>query len=129
MKKMFTLVLTAILISGAAFAQYGPKDYGNNGNGNGNGRNTGWNDNKGDKYGKGAYYFSARDRDMEIADINREYDRKMQVVKNRFFMSRRQKEAQLCALDDQRKMEIKQVWAKFNDRKNKYGDYRPGRNW
>lgn len=131
MKKMFTLAFTAILLSGSVFAQYGSRDYDKDRD-NDNNRNGGWHDNKdgkNDKYGKGAYYFTARERDMEIAGINREYDRRIQAVKNRFFMNRRQKEYQIYTLDDQRRMEIKQVWAKFNDRRNKFGDYRPGRNW
>lgn len=121
MKKMFTLVLTAVLLTGSVFAQYGPgKDYSKDS------RNTGWHDN--DKKG-GFYFYTARERDMDIAKINREYDRKINAVKNKFMMNRFQKQRQISFLEDERRDEIRMVFAKFNDRRNKGDDRGYGKRW
>jgi hypothetical protein len=62
-----------------------------------------------------------RRRDMEIAKINREFDLKIQRVKNSFFMSRFEKQRQIRFLQDQRQREIRMVYAKFN-KKNRFDD-------
>jgi hypothetical protein len=114
MKKTITLLLSVALMSSAAFAQY------NNGQQRDN--NYGYNkpNDRDHGYDKGKFYFfTARERDMQIAQINREYGNKMQSVRNRFLMSRRQKERQLAILEQQRSDEIRMVWLKFNDRMNK----------
>jgi hypothetical protein len=130
MKKMFTLLFSLAMLT-SAFAQYDPKDD--------------WNRNKGDGYSKddkhrhdnhddrfnGGFYFSPRERDMQIEQINREYDYKIQSVKNKYFMSWYQKKRQIEFLKDQRDKEIRMVYARFNDRRNKYNDRdrRDRRNW
>ncbi len=117
MKKTFTLLVAVLLTSAAAFAQYGQgdrdRDYGYNGHSNNRG---------GGKF----YFFTAKERDMQIAQINREYAGKIQAVKNKFFMMRNVKEKQIRALKQQRDSEISAVWLKYNDKRNK-GDGRNGR--
>lgn len=120
MKKIFTLLATVTMFT-SAFAQYktGDRDFGNrektviinDGYKKDNGRS--------DNY----YSYSARERDMQIAMINREYDRKIQEVRSRYFMPRFRKEQQIRQLNDQRSYEIKKVYAKFNDRGNHYDDH------
>jgi hypothetical protein len=116
MKKIITLMFTTMLFT-ASFAQYNSgKDWdkGNNRdivrnddrNGNGYDRD----DNKNFDHRD---YYSKRERDMQIDRINREYDYKIQWVKNKFFMSRNQKERQICMLQDQRQAEIRRVMASF----------------
>lgn len=119
MKKIFTLLFSTALLS-TAFAQYGQKN------------GQGWdkdkdvyasNDNRGhghDKYG--SYYFTPRERDMQIAQINREYDYKIRSVKNQYFMSWHQKKRQISILENRRDNEISDVYAKFKDRRNQFGD-------
>jgi len=60
-----------------------------------------------------------RRRDMEIAKINREYDYKIQRVKNNFFMNRWEKQRQIRFLQEERQREIRMVYIKFSKR-NKY---------
>lgn len=120
MKKIFTL-LVSITLFASAFAQYkngGDKDFGK-------GRDAVYSDRyKKDNDRGGNYYsFSARERDMQIAQINREYDRKISDVKSRFFMPRFKKEQMIRHLNDQRSDEIKRVYFKFNSRDNHYDDH------
>jgi hypothetical protein len=116
MKKTITFLLSVALMS-SAFAQY------NNNQQRDRDNNYGYNkthdrDNGYDKGGK-FYFFTARERDMQIAQINREYAGKMQSVRSRFLMGRRQKERQLSILEQQRNEEVRLVWMKFNDRMNR----------
>jgi len=120
MKKIFTLSV-AVLMLASAFAQNrgGQKDYGFN-----KGKDVVINDGrfKKDDDRFNDYSFSIRQRDMQIAQINQEYDRKIQNVKKIFFMSRYKKDQMIFRLEDQRKDEIRMVYAKFNDR-NKHDDW------
>jgi len=122
MKKIFTLLFTSAMLT-SAFAQYDQKDD--------------WNkNNKDDVYARGdrhrhdnddrfngGYYFTAREKEMQIAQICRDYDYKIQAVKNKFFMSWYEKRRQIEFLKDQRDREIKCVNDKFYDRRNKFNDY------
>ena len=122
MKKIITLLVSVTMVA-AVFAQPGGRD-------NGYGNNNGYGD-----YGKGkdvvfvdgkfkdSYVFTPREKDMAIAQINREYDRKIQSVKNRFFMPRFKKEQIIFNLEQDRREEIKQVIMKFKSHKNRYGDF------
>ena len=129
MKKILTLLLAAAMFS-SAFAQYDPKDdWDKNNDGDvyakdGKHRHD-------DDRNKGGYYFTTRERDMQIEQINREYDYRIQSVKNKFFMSWYQKKRQIEFLKDQRDREINMVYARFNDRRNKYNNYghRDKRDW
>jgi hypothetical protein len=122
----------------SAFAQFGggrdqrDNGYGNNGNnGYGNydkGKDVVYNDGryKDNSFVKDFYVYTAREKDMDIAQINWSYDRKIQSVKNRFFMPRFKKEQMIFQLECQRKDEIKDVLAKFNSRKNRFDGFDHG---
>ncbi|MBL0131384.1 MAG: hypothetical protein IPP43_09905 [Chitinophagaceae bacterium] len=71
-------------------------------------------------------FSNERKRDMQIARINREYDYRIQSVRNNFFMSRWEKQRQISFLQEQRQREIRMLYAKFSNR-NRYDD-RYGRN-
>ena len=122
MKKIFTLLFSTALLSTAAFAQYGQRDkhddvivvYGNHYD-----KDFGRDDRK---FGRGAYIFTAKERDIAINQINREYSYKIQSIQNRFGMSRFQKRRMINNLEAERNEEIAMVWAKFNHKKNKFGD-------
>lgn len=132
MKKSITLLAIAPLITSATFAQNNRQrddNYGNNKN-----RDVVLNNNR-DKGGYGndsrAYYFTAREGDIQIAAINRDYYRKVESVRNKMFMGRAKKERIIYSLDQQRDAEIRYVVARFhgrsnrfNSRDNRYGDKR-----
>jgi hypothetical protein len=116
MKKAITLLLSVALVS-SAFAQYDNDQQ--RGRDNDYGYSKTHDRDYGHDRGGKFYYFTARERDMQIAQINREYSYKMQAVRNKFFMNRRHKERQLVILEQERSQEIRMVWFKFNDRMNR----------
>jgi hypothetical protein len=77
-------------------------------------------DNNDDHYGN-SRFSNERRMKMQIAQINREYDYKMQRVRNNYFMNRWEKQRLIRSLDDQRQREIRIVYAKFKN-KNGYSD-------
>ena len=115
MKKAITLLLSVALVS-SALAQYDNDQQ--RGRDNDYGYSKPHDRDYGHRGGK-FYYFTARERDIQIAQINREYGYKMQAVRNKFFMNRRHKERQLAMLEQERSQEIRLVWLKFNDRMNR----------
>jgi hypothetical protein len=122
MKTIFTLLFSMAMFS-TTFAQYGQ-----NGQRDRNKDNDVYvsNDNKDfGHHGKnyGGYTFTPRERDMQIAQINREYDYKMQSVKNKPFMGWYQKKRIINNLEAQRDEEIAQVIRKFRSPKNQFGEY------
>lgn len=114
MKKTTTLFAIAILLSAATFAQRNQS--------HDRGYDVVMNEHDhGDRsFDRGTYYFSPRERDMEISAINREYFNKIQSVKGRIFMSHGKKEQIIRMLEMQRSKEVRSVLNKFNDRKNRY---------
>jgi hypothetical protein len=123
MKKIFTLLVSVTMFA-SAFAQYKTGDMKDSRYNKGNDvayNNGGFK--KDDKRDAGFYAFSTRERDMQIAQINREYDHKIAEVKSRFFISRYKKDQMICQLNDQRNDEIKRVYAKFSDHDNHYNDH------
>ncbi|MEP7238365.1 MAG: hypothetical protein ABI685_10885 [Ferruginibacter sp.] len=124
MKKIFTLLFTTAMLS-TAFAQYGQKDQRDRGKENDvyvSNDNRGFD--KNDKgYGYGGYVFTAKEKNMQIEQISREYAYKIQSVKNKPFMSWFQKKRTINNLEAQRDAEIRQVNDKFYSPKNKFGDY------
>jgi hypothetical protein len=68
-----------------------------------------------DRFGNNKFS-NERKRNMEIAKINREYDYRIQRVKNSYFMSRWEKQRKISFLQEQRQQEIRMVYAKFNKR-------------
>lgn len=130
MKTIFTLLFTMAMFS-TTFAQYGQ-----NGQRDRNKDNDVYasNDNRGYDYHSknyGGYIFTPREKDMQITQINREYDYKMQSVKNKPFMGWFQKKRIINNLEAQRDEEIAQVIRKFRSPKNKFGDFgrRDRKNW
>lgn len=122
MKKIFTLLFATAMLS-TAFAQYGQK--GQKGNTKANDVYASNNNPGYDKHDKdyGGYIFTAKEKDMQIAQINREYNKKIQAVKSKLFMNWFQKSRQIKNLEAQRDNEVQQVMYKFNSPKNQFGDY------
>ncbi len=125
MKKIFTF-LFAIAIFTTVFAQYGQKDrrdqkeYDNQKDvvlNNGDYKN----ENSRNRH-NGKYYFTPREMDVLIDQINREYDHRINAVRRQFFMSRHQKMQQVRILENKRDYEIQDVFNKFNDHRNQFGD-------
>jgi hypothetical protein len=116
MKKFIALLVTVTMVT-AASAQYQTNRQWNTRQDNDvvyNGTRYGNNG-----YGPNSYAFSTRERDIQVAQINREYDRKIREISNRCFMSRYKKERMLYALEEQRRAELRRVYIRFNDRNNR----------
>ncbi|MGC4103543.1 hypothetical protein [Ferruginibacter sp.] len=122
MKKIFTL-LVGITIAASTFAQYKAGGYDKK-------NDVAFNDGfRKDNDRDSRYYsFSTRERDMQIAQINRDYDWKIQDVKRKMFVSRFRKDVMIRQLEDQRRFEINKVYDKFNDRFNRF-DHDPKKHW
>jgi hypothetical protein len=75
---------------------------------------------KDDRYGNSSFGNERRMR-MQLAEINREFDYKIQRVRNSFFLNRWEKQKQIRFLEDQRQREIRMVYAKFKN-KNRFDD-------
>ena len=121
MKKTILLLATVLLV-GTSFAQYNNKQVGHD-------KDYGYNKGNDDKFDRGhskTYFFTAKERDMQIMQINKEYSKQIQSVKMKFFMPRGAKQRQIQILEQKRDKEISQVWAKYNDKDN-LGDGRGGR--
>jgi len=117
MKKLFTLLFASLVVS-AVSAQ--------------SGRN--------DSYGKsrqqppvvsnshGSYsnsrdsYDRIRDRDAQVLDIRREYDRRIMDVKYRRSLNNRQKNKMIASLEKERAERIEQVYRRFQERNYGYAD-------
>jgi hypothetical protein len=59
---------------------------------------------------------------FEVAKINREYDYKIQMVRNNFFMSRFAKARKIDQLQEQRRWEIKMVYKKYSKYRRGFGN-------
>ncbi len=117
MKKIFTLVVTLIIVA-TSFAQY------NNQSGYGRQKEVVIINNDGhrnDGYGRQDNYGN-RGRDMQIARVNREFDYKVAQVRSRIFMSRFKKEQIIFQLNEQRRSEISKTYASFSYHDNRYYD-------
>ena len=112
MKKTFTLLAIAAFLTSASFAQNNHRnnDYENNNKqeiaGNGYGRES------------GTYYFSEKEKNMQIFAINKEYNKKIESVKHKLFMGRSKKDQLVCSLEMQRDAGIRFVIAKFTSKRN-----------
>lgn len=131
MKKIFTLLVSTAMLS-TAFAQYGQKDQRDKGRddqvyaSNSNRDNDRYDKNYGKDgrgYERGTYVFTLREKNMQIEQIYREYNYKIQSVKNKPFMAWFQKKRMINNLEAQRDAEICQVNDRFNSPKNRFGDY------
>ena len=120
MKKTILLLATVLLV-GTSFAQYGNKQQGNN--------DYAYNKGRDDKFHKPVvktYFFTAKERDIQIAQINKDYDKQIKTIKMKFFMNRAAKQRQVQMLEQKRDKEISLIWMKYNDKDNR-GDGRGGR--
>jgi hypothetical protein len=68
--------------------------------------------NNDNQYGNSKFGNERRMR-MQIAQINREFDYKIERVRNSFFLSRWEKQRQMRFLEEQRQQEIRKVYFKF----------------
>lgn len=115
---MITLMVAVVMVASVT-AQYNNRNGNDNGYGKGrdvvvnNDRGNRGNDNFNDRFS-----YNTRERDMKIAKINREYDERIREVRSRFFMNRFKKEQIICKLEDQRKDEIKRVYAYYSYNSN-----------
>jgi uncharacterized protein YxeA len=123
MKKTILLLATVLLV-GTSFAQYNNKQMGQDKD---YGYNKGYDNDKFDRGHSKTYFFTAKERDMQIMQINKEYSKQIQSVKMKFFMPRGAKQRQIQFLEQKRDKEISMVWVKYNDQDN-IGDGRGGRN-
>lgn len=127
MKKIYTLIAAAVITT-SAIAQLG------NGNQNAYDRdrdvafnNTPYNHDNG-RYDRDNDYrddrrngrYAWREREMQIARINNEYDRKIESVRRNWLMSRYKRERWIASLEDQRRDEIRSVYIRYrmSDRQN-----------
>ena len=128
MKKIFTLSIAVALLA-AAHAQNG------SGNNRGDQRNDQPTSQRDNQYGhdngvKNSPYDKdwnkkdnaafERNKAMRIAQVNREYEYKIQKVQHSFFMSRSEKKRQVRFLEAQRLQEIRRI--QFDTNRNRYDD-------
>ncbi len=66
---------------------------------------------------------------MKIAQINQEYDYKIQSVKSNYFMPWFKKQKIISRLEDQRQDEIQMVFAKFHNHRNGFDEYDHRKHW
>ena len=149
MKKIFTLLVSVTMVA-SAFAQYDAGKQRDNGydkgydktydkgydktfdKGYGKGNDVIFNDNgfgKGNDHFADRNFFKKREMAIKIAQINREYDYKIQSVKSNYFMPWFKKQRMISRLEDQRQDEIKAVYFKFSDRRDRFDDHDQRRNW
>lgn len=122
MKRIFTLLVAVGLVT-LAQAQPGQR--------NGNQRDVVkvvvTDNDRYDRDGYGSDFGNERRMKMKIAEINREYDFKIQKVRNNFFHSRWEKQRMISQLENQREREIRLVYAKFKN--NRYDRDFPNRRY
>ena len=125
MKKIFTL-LAAVCLSTSIFAQYQGDQ-----KGYGKGNDVAYND----RYKKDDGRFNDHDNfgkrgiEMKVAAINRDYDQRIERVRSNWFMNRFKKERIINNLEDQRRTEIRMVYAKFNDKNDHYANHDSNHHW
>ncbi|MDO9373857.1 MAG: hypothetical protein V4725_12860 [Bacteroidota bacterium] len=130
MKKIITLVASVILVA-TAFAQPNGRAYGHDKD-----RDVVYNDSRYDRNDdrrddrrNNRYYFSKRDRDMQISQINRTYDQRINAVNSKWFASNGKKQRMMRELENERRYEIRKVYERYNHRSNSADDNDRRRNW
>ena len=132
MKKLFTLLFAVGFLT-AINAQTGSRDNRDNRDTREKQQNDQWGNNKKDvvindgRYDNDDRYdnsYGSNDRNirMQIAQVNRKYDFRIQKVKNDFFMRRFEKMRVIRSLEAQRQQEIRMLYA----RNNKKGQHNRG---
>jgi len=130
MKKIITLVASVILVA-TAFAQPNGRAYGHDKDRDVvyNDSRYDRNDNRRDDRRNDRYSFSKRERDMQIAQINRTYDERIYAVRNKWFASNGKKQRMIRDLENERRHEIKKVYARYSHPSNRNDDNDRRRNW
>ena len=126
MKKIITLFASVILVA-SAFAQSNEGRY-ERGKENDVVYNDSRFDRNNDRFDKHDK-FSKRKRDIQIAQINREYDQRIHAVRNKWFTSNSKKQRIIYQLEDERRYEIKKVYARYNRGSNRFDDHDRRREW
>ena len=142
MKKLFTLLFTIGSFT-TVFAQYN-NDYKND-RGDRDANNKGGyskpaerpevydrnNDKRDYAYNNRRYNESfamtSREREFRIQKINREYDFKISSVSRNRYLRPWEKNSEIRSLERQRHDEIRNIEARFNDKRNRYNDGRSNR--
>ncbi len=117
MKKIFTLLVAVGFIT-AINAQTGSRgrdtrDQQTDQRGNNKNHDVVVNDGNDDRYSNNAASYNGNIR-MQIAQVNRKYDFKIQKVKNDYFMRRNEKMRVIRSLEAQRQQEIRMMYARNN---------------
>lgn len=130
MKKIITLVASVILVA-TAFAQPNGRAYGHDKN-----RDVVYNDSRYDRNDdrrddrrNNGYYFTKRERDVQVSQINRAYDRQINSVNSKWFASNGKKQRMIRELENERRFEIRKVYEKYNNRLNRADDNDRRKNW
>lgn len=130
MKKILTLLLAAgafITVQAQSKEEARRVILGGNGSGN-NGSNRDRDvilggGNNGDTYPSYPGSTSSRDRQSQIDQVNREYDNKIQSIRNNSYLSYEEKQRAIRQLEKDRQARIKQI-NKSYDRNGRYDDDR-----
>jgi hypothetical protein len=126
MKKIFTLALFSCIVT-VSFAQFADNHRRNDKGsdaayGNRNNRNYDYREKK-------FNYFSRQEMQMEMNEINRNYNRKIEEVKCNLYMGSYRKRRLINELERRRDEEIKVVYLKFKDPCNRSNDHDYGNRW
>jgi hypothetical protein len=124
MKTMLT-ILFSVGITIASFAQSSHRnDYPQNKEvyGQKNDRNVYNNRNYDNNRRYNTYSFSARERDAQIKDINREYKARIKAVKKSRSLRSSERDREIRRLEWQRDREIQQVQDRFASNRNTYNN-------
>jgi hypothetical protein len=123
MKTMLT-ILFSVAITIASFAQSSHRnDYPNRDvYGQRNDKDVYNNRNYDNNRRYNTYSFSAKERDAQIKDINREYKARIKAVKKSRSLRSSERDREIRRLEWQRDREIQQVQDRFNNNRNTYNN-------
>jgi hypothetical protein len=126
MKTMLT-ILFSVGITIASFAQSSHRnDYPQRENRNvyeqRNGRNVYNNRNNDNNRRHDTYSFSAKEKDAQVKDINREYKARIKAVKKSRSLRSSERDREIRRLEWQRDREMQQVQDRFNNNRNTYNN-------
>lgn len=113
MKKILTLVLALGTIS-SVFAQ-SRNDHDRDDHDRDNNRYAQTSNNYGNNYRSYSNSYNTRERDMQIANINREYEARSYAVRSNRWLRNNEKNRQLYILDNQRAAAISQLNSRYAD--------------
>lgn len=130
MKKMITLFASVILVV-SAFAQYNPDNRRDRDYRDEREREIVYNDGRCHKDNRRnyRYAFSKRESDIQIAQINQEYDYRINAVRNKWFTNKSKKQRILRQLEEERRNEIRWVYANYNNQSRGREEYDRRRNY